>query len=1555
MLLGETEAMNRNKARALIERLKKENEKWLRATEEAFMDGIFSIIERIRVEKKKDFILELVQNADDCNSSEISFDLNQSRIIIQNNGDPFRSDPDPNKDNVFAICKLGKTTKGSGKIGFMGFGFRAVFEVCKKPEIYSNGFSFYFHEDMIVPHWIEHIPQDIEKRLGKMKGRGSVFVLPNLTVEIRHDIDQVLENLSPNLLLYLQHLKRIRIGQQILRIEKGSFPDSCVTSTNGKRQRFWKRYYSERLKIPEELRDFLSKDRNLDRIGKEPKEFEQICVTFETEQDGRLADKEYGGLYAFLPLADEQNTKFRFNIQADFSVDAGRRRLREPENAWNQWILANVHNCVLPMLRDYRRQTHLRTDFYRILPLDNPERPEYLGIVKKKIDDIVQQQDSILVKGRRTKKHPDGKYWVKPENTVIADPDVQKLFDRRDLGHYFGRRKFYVAEDEIDRNGMKYIEEIVKDELSLDGVLDLLKDSRWIFERRIKDRKRPEKWVADLILYLAYQLERKLEGKSPWDWSYKRTKQEFIGRLSKVKFLLTEDLKLRRPERIFLPPSRDIDIPRHVSKKYSIVNRKLVRYLEGKRVKSEEEKERREKGLSLLREIVPQLSPRTIVIDIINPAFSRDNWMKYSDSTLRRYTDFVRKHESCWQNAKLKLKAQTAGKERVYRDPQELYLGTEYGNEYDINTLYKGYESKEFISLDYMRKLARPKGGSAKAVGDFWRKFLSGIRAKRIPEIVEHEREGLSKQDVEKELAFPQGSVVETYSTAAYYGYAKRDYDFDSHMKKILTDCVNDKVKDSCQRLKILIKILDKEWDYYSKYLLAQYGWHKEGQWGRGYERLSPSSFASFLRDSDWVPTKDGKHLRPGAVALSKLEGIVSVPIIDYKITKAEFKEYLQDLGVQTKPTAEGAMALLKARVKQKENRLKKFTEIYSYLAQHKEEREKIRKELVSSPCIFLPNRKKKYWKISEVFWEGASSFLEWKTDMGKTYPELKDFFLNFLGVREKPSYEDYAEFLRSYLWKIEKLDDKHRASLGNVYHHLNYVVTTPELKRTETWASLKKGFKIWCEDGYWVEIDKDIFFNDNDKLHSLFKSHTDMIFAYIPEAPKDLKLKQLFTELGIKGLSETYMEKCTVSGEGSTAIEEYSKEIRRLSKYIIHFLKEKSPQTFERLNKKGALSLLNEINVRFAENIRVDALANGYTVPLGQRKSFYSRGDSENCLFLEGSLKGNDSSCFRHIGIALANAFGEGTGLETFFPYLARMEITEIQLAMQDYSIPLEEKLKIEKARKEPGVPKKAEQTIEEAKKPTEVSEPTIPQLEEPTTPGEESTAISAESVSRIGGLLKSAEQVSVISDRASGEEAHALVDELAQALEEETKGRAIDISKIYKQRKKIPSIRTRPSVRFSREAKLTASKNWKAKLANGERIYVEEGVPLPGIGRIKKLKKLTRKIVEVMGGNAETVNICIARIETDGYNEQGQLFFNATRKDSPFRWFGVVARELAYNYSRSHYPHVKAMVDLIARGLQNFDDLFPIFKESNNDQKQNQCLPVACVPRRRNDKCMI
>ena len=80
---------------------------------------------------------------------------------------------------------------------------------------------------------------------------------------------------------------------------------------------------------------------------------------------------------------------------------------------------------------------------------------------------------------------------------------------------------------------------------------------------------------------------------------------------------------------------------------------------------------------------------------------------------------------------------ETAGKKRDYKGPDELYLGSKYGNEFDLDTLYKGYEDDNFVSLDYIGKLTRSKSERAKQQIKSWKKFLTKIGVKKIPEIRE--------------------------------------------------------------------------------------------------------------------------------------------------------------------------------------------------------------------------------------------------------------------------------------------------------------------------------------------------------------------------------------------------------------------------------------------------------------------------------------------------------------------------------------------------------------------------------------------------------------------------------------------------------------------------------------------------------------------------------------------------------------------------------------------------------------------------------------------------
>ena len=72
--------------------------------------------------------------------------------------------------------------------------------------------------------------------------------------------------------------------------------------------------------------------------------------------------------------------------------------------------------------------------------------------------------------------------------------------------------------------------------------------------------------------------------------------------------------------------------------------------------------------------------------------------------------------------------------------------------------------------------------------------------------------------------------------------------------------------------------------------------------------------------------------------------------------------------------------------------------------------------------------------------------------------------------------------------------------------------------------------------------------------------------------------------------------------------------------------------------------------------------------------------------------------------------------------------------------------------------------------------------------------------------------------------------------------------------------------------------------------------------------------KIVETMGGNPDTVNICWMDENTDGFIENEQLIFNikAIRNKPLIFWVVLVAREMAYlehGYMVGRYVLIKTM----------------------------------------------
>jgi hypothetical protein len=159
--------------------------------------------------------------------------------------------------------------------------------------------------------------------------------------------------------------------------------------------------------------------------------------------------------------------------------------------------------------------------------------------------------------------------------------------------------------------------------------------------------------------------------------------------------------------------------------------------------------------------------------------------------------------------------------------------------------------------------------------------------------------------------------------------------------------------------------------------------------------------------------------------------------------------------------------------------------------------------------------------------------------------------------------------------------------------------------------------------------------------------------------------------------------------------------------------------------------------------------------------------------------------------------------------------------------------------------------------------------------------------------------------------------------------------ISEVWREPVEIDKVTGKARVVVRSFVSASSRKNWELRTLNGEKVYVEtEMDPVKMdvvISSIKPFKEYMKKIIEIMGGNPDTVNVCIANPVTDGDRREGQLFFNVLRNDKQLRWIVVAARELAYiQFPKPSQAHISLMTDLIEKALERIQEIYPeIFKE--------------------------
>ncbi|MBF8268058.1 MAG: hypothetical protein HW388_1566 [Dehalococcoidia bacterium] len=237
-------------------------------------------------------------------------------------------------------------------LGYLGIGFKSVFKITDRPEIYSGGYAFKFDRDewpdpANTPWYVLPIPIDApSKEIGT---NDTTLVIPFKDDDAYDKLIPEVERISTELYLFLRWMRRIEVvdevhGHRWLLENKGEDSDGVTTLA---RDSVPQRFKVFRLKCPV-TDDWVKRDRLTQEYRPNVLERE-VTVAFALDDEGRIALQPatamYGGVYSFHPLEETQSGA-KFPIQADFLVQPGREEINY-EAPWNHWLLGKVADLCM--------------------------------------------------------------------------------------------------------------------------------------------------------------------------------------------------------------------------------------------------------------------------------------------------------------------------------------------------------------------------------------------------------------------------------------------------------------------------------------------------------------------------------------------------------------------------------------------------------------------------------------------------------------------------------------------------------------------------------------------------------------------------------------------------------------------------------------------------------------------------------------------------------------------------------------------------------------------------------------------------------------------------------------------------------------------------------------------------------------------------------------------------------------------------------------------------------------------------------------------------------
>lgn len=340
------------------------------------------------------FIYELLQNAEDTGATEVMFELSESKCVFEHNGER-----QFNLDDIDAITGINNSTKRDDpdRIGKFGVGFKSVYTYTSSPTVYSSEYNFQIEQ--------RFLPVPVPGREGLGKRTRFEFPFNNLKKNKETAYAEVkvgLQQLSETTLLFLRNLQYIRwrvdgVEGAVLRHEYSPSHIEVLKQVEGRDMQS-----SQWLRFAAAVSDVHQFSAPMAGIEKQA-----IAIAFELAFRGdqksfdpkkpisdqlRIVPSERGMVSVFFP-ADKEVSGLRYHLHAPFVPELSRASIKStPENTPLFEQLARLSANALHAIKDLGL---LSGDFLAVLPNNDDPLPERYKVIRAAV--IAEMKAQALV------------------------------------------------------------------------------------------------------------------------------------------------------------------------------------------------------------------------------------------------------------------------------------------------------------------------------------------------------------------------------------------------------------------------------------------------------------------------------------------------------------------------------------------------------------------------------------------------------------------------------------------------------------------------------------------------------------------------------------------------------------------------------------------------------------------------------------------------------------------------------------------------------------------------------------------------------------------------------------------------------------------------------------------------------------------------------------------------------------------------------------------------------------------------------------------------------